>query len=157
MNIVKGDLLKLAEKGEFDVIVHGCNCHNNFGAGIALQIANRYPQADYTDKSTIRDDKTKLGTYTRSIGFSKTTKVNSFIIINAYTQYSTNVSKHVDLFEYAAFQNILNSLAEEYPDSRFGFPKIGCGLASENERRILDMIDDFSKLINGSVTVVEFG
>jgi O-acetyl-ADP-ribose deacetylase (regulator of RNase III) len=157
MNTIKGNLLDLAEQGKFDVIVHGCNAFNNFGAGIALEIANRYPQADYADKSTIRGDKTKLGTYTKSIGFSKTTKVNSFVIINAYTQYGCNASKHVDLFEYASFQNILNSLAEEYPDSRFGFPKIGCGLAGGNERRILDMIDDFSKLINGSVTVVEFG
>ena len=36
MNIVKGDLIKSAKEGQFDVIIHGCNCFNTMGAGIAL-------------------------------------------------------------------------------------------------------------------------
>jgi len=35
---IEGDLIKLAKQGEFDVITHGCNCHNIMGAGIALQM-----------------------------------------------------------------------------------------------------------------------
>jgi O-acetyl-ADP-ribose deacetylase (regulator of RNase III) len=34
-----GDLLALALAGEFDAIVHGCNCHCTFGRGIAAAIA----------------------------------------------------------------------------------------------------------------------
>ena len=31
MFVVHGDLFKLAEQGEFDIIVHGCNCFNTMG------------------------------------------------------------------------------------------------------------------------------
>jgi len=39
---VDGDLIKLALKGEFDVIVHGCNCFCQMGAGIAPQMAEAF-------------------------------------------------------------------------------------------------------------------
>ena len=38
-NEVNGDLIKLALKGNFDVIAHGCNCFCTMGAGIAPQMA----------------------------------------------------------------------------------------------------------------------
>ena len=53
-------------------------------------------------------------------------------------------------------QQILDKLAEEFPTSSFGFPSIGCGLAGGDKRRILDTIDNFSKLIEGSVTIVKW-
>lgn len=40
--IVKGDLIKLALKGEFDVITHGCNCFCTMGAGIAVPMAKEF-------------------------------------------------------------------------------------------------------------------
>ena len=45
----KGNLIDMAEAGEFDVIVHGCNCQNTMGSGIAKEMRARYPgvyQAD---------------------------------------------------------------------------------------------------------------
>ena len=39
INYVDGDLIKLAKQGRFDVIVHGCNCFCQMGAGIAPQMA----------------------------------------------------------------------------------------------------------------------
>ena len=41
MKIVEGNLLDMAVNGDFDVIIHGCNCFCNMGAGIALQIMER--------------------------------------------------------------------------------------------------------------------
>mgnify|MGYP001795501660 FL=1 len=38
MKTIKGDLVKLAIKGEFDLIIHGCNCFCTMGAGIAKTI-----------------------------------------------------------------------------------------------------------------------
>ena len=156
MKIVKGDLLTLADNGEFDVIIHGCNCYNNFGAGIAWIISQKYPSAWKADQDTVKGDKTKLGTYTQAQVLTKTNPVSTFTIINAYTQYGCNASENVDLFEYESFETLLHKLAQEYPNSSFGFPKIGCGLAGGNEKVIMDMIDRFSKIINGSVTVVEW-
>jgi hypothetical protein len=44
MKTVYGDLVKLAIAGNFDVIVHGCNCYHTMGAGIAKQIKKNYQQ-----------------------------------------------------------------------------------------------------------------
>ena len=38
MNVVTGDLLRLALDGRFDVIVRGCNCQCAMGKGIALSM-----------------------------------------------------------------------------------------------------------------------
>lgn len=150
MKIIKGDLLNLAEQGEFDVIVQGCNCFNTMGSGIARQIREQYPQAFAADCKTVSGDYDKLGTYTWC-------SAESFILINAYTQY--DFSRGSDVFEYTSFDMILQKLAHDWPAGRFGFPKIGCGLARGNETRIMGMIEDFSHTISkagGSVTVVEF-
>lgn len=151
MKTIKGNLIKLAEHGEFDVIVHGCNCFTTMGSGIARQIHESYPGAYKVDAETVRGDAEKLGTFT----FYDTGK---FIIVNAYTQYTTNgFGESNDLFEYEAFEKVLTKLAEAWPNSRFGFPLIGCGLAGGDKKRILTMIEDFSKIItDGTVTVVEF-
>jgi len=156
MKVIKGDLLKLADEGKFDVIVHGCNCFNNFGAGIAWIIAQKYIPAWKADQDTLKGDIGKLGTYTKATILTKTNPVKVFNIINAYTQYGCNISINEDLFEYDSFETILHKLAQEYPNSNFGFPKIGCGLAGGNEEKIMNMIDDFSKNVNGDVTVVEW-
>jgi O-acetyl-ADP-ribose deacetylase (regulator of RNase III) len=39
---VDGDLIKLAQRGHFDVIAHGCNCFCQMGAGIAPQMAKAF-------------------------------------------------------------------------------------------------------------------
>ena len=80
------------------------------------------------------------------------------IIINAYTQY--NMSRGTDVFEYIAFELILQKLIHTYGDKRIGLPYIGMGLAGGDKEIILDMIAEFANnvsKIGGSVTLVEFG
>lgn len=48
ITIVDGDLIKLAFEGEFDVIVHGCNCFCIQASGIAWEMSENF----YTDKYT---------------------------------------------------------------------------------------------------------
>ena len=43
--MVRGDLIKLALAGKFDVIIHGCNCMRAMGAGIAKGIKATCPEA----------------------------------------------------------------------------------------------------------------
>ena len=38
MKTVKGDLIKLALEGKFDLITHGCNSQCVMGKGIALPV-----------------------------------------------------------------------------------------------------------------------
>ena len=62
MKTIKGDLVKLAIKGEFDLIIHGCNCFCTMGAGIAKTIKQKFPEAYEADLKTEKGDKAKLGT-----------------------------------------------------------------------------------------------
>ena len=149
----KGNLLDLAEAGEFDIVVQGCNCFNTMGGGIAREIAQRYPQAMLADKDTEPGDYNKLGNWTQSWAH-----VAEFEIINAYTQY--NMSTGEDVFEYAAFALILQKLEKAYGDKRIGLPYIGMGLAGGQKETIIPMIEYFAKSVaekGGSVTLVEFG
>ena len=156
---VKGDLLDLAEAGKFTIIMHGCNCHNTMGSGIARSIRERYPQAYEADCLTVAGDKTKLGTITVSLADNKVG--SKFVIVNAYTQYNFNKGGVLnDVFEYNAFQNILNGFARDAgPNMHVGLPYIGMGLAGGDKTRIMGMIEEFAEQVSakgGSVTLVEF-
>ena len=150
----KGNLLDLAEAGDFDVIVQGCNCFNTMGGGIAREIRERYPVVASVDMETLKGDYRKLGNWTEC----DAGETNRFTIINAYTQY--NMSQGTDVFEYIAFQLILEKLAFVYPGKRFGLPYIGMGLAGGDKDIIIPMIEMFAERVTlegGSATLVEFG
>jgi len=142
-----GDLLVLADAGEFDVIVHGCNCFHTFGAGIARAIKKRWPEAYRTDvQRTLYGDRNKLGTIT-------TTSVSSSLtVVNAYTQFDYG-SKGPDV-NYEAIRAAFRRIKELYGNRelRFGIPKIGAGLAGGDWDRISRIIED--EMTTESVTVV---
>jgi O-acetyl-ADP-ribose deacetylase (regulator of RNase III) len=154
-----GNLLDMADDGQFSMIVHGCNCHHTMGSGIARQIRERYPQAYEADRETNQGDRNKLGTVSVAIGINKLG--SAFVIINAYTQFNFNSGALNDVFEYDAFQNILNGIARDAgPSMHIGMPYIGMGLAGGNKERILNIIEHFAQEISekgGTVTLVEFG
>ena len=156
----KGDLLNLAAQGKFSIIMQGCNCHNTMGSGIARQIRERYPEAYAVDCMTTSGDRTKLGTVT-IVGVDNDIG-GTLIIVNAYTQYDFNKGGEIkDVFEYDAFQKILNAFAKDAgPGMAIGLPYIGMGLAGGNKERIMGMIEEFAQKVSakgGSVTLVEFG
>jgi O-acetyl-ADP-ribose deacetylase (regulator of RNase III) len=150
----EGNLIDMAEAGEFNIIVQGCNCFNTMGGGIAREIAKRYPAAVLMDNETEKGDYNKLGNYT--LVYPEFTN-SKFLIINAYTQY--NMSRGDDVFEYTAFEMILQKLARHYPICDFGFPYIGMGLAGGNSNWIVPMLEAFAEQVEqsgGSVTLVKF-
>jgi O-acetyl-ADP-ribose deacetylase (regulator of RNase III) len=150
----KGNLLDLAEAGEFDIVVQGCNCFNTMGGGIAREIRERYPVVASVDMETVKGDYNKLGTWTEC----DAGETNRFTIINAYTQY--DMSKGTDVFEYTAFELILQKLCHAYGDRRIGLPYIGMGLAGGDKEVILEQIEHFAHKVaakSGTVTLVEFG
>ncbi len=160
LNRVKGDLLTLAERGKFDIIVHGCNCQNTMGSGIAKQIKDRYPQAFEADRKydiELNGNRyNKLGNYT--ITRFHDGDHSNFYIVNAYTQYNY-MPRGVDHFEYASFAVILAKLWHLYGNYDFGFPYIGMGLAGGDSTRIISMLEEFAVMVNekgGTVTLVEY-
>ena len=147
----KGNLLDLAEAGLFDIVVQGCNCFNTMGGVIAREFAERYPMCAEIDRLTVRCVYINLCNWTE---FDS----GKFIIIIAYTQY--NMSRGTDVFEYIAFELILQKLIHTHGDKRIGLPYIGMGLAGGDKEIILDMIAEFANnvsKIGGEVTLVEFG
>lgn len=149
LKVIDGNLIDLAEAGMFDVIVHGCNCFVTMGAGIAKEIANRYPQAYEADKNTKIADASKLGHYTFAI--AKKNEVE-FVIVNAYTQFDLGGGE--DVFDYEAFDRFLNTFKEDFKGLKMGFPLIGCGLAGGDETRVISMIKN--ALNNEDITIVRF-
>lgn len=155
LNHAKGNLIDMAEAGLFDIIVHGCNCQNVMGSGIAKELRARYPgvyQADCIATQQWKNPVGKLG------NFSTYTSAMPFIVINAYTQLHY-LPRGVDHFEYESFYLILKKL-ESLGGVRFGFPYIGMGLAGGDKTRIITMLEVFANkitVLGGSVTLVEFG
>lgn len=132
MKQIKGDLLALAKQGEFDVIVHGCNCMNTMGAGIAKQLREQFPETYEADCRTTSGDRKKLGTYTSA-------QVGDLTIVNAYTQY--NFQRDPPPVDYDAIREVFAKIAVDFKGQRIGYPMIGAGLAGGDWDRISTIID----------------
>lgn len=138
---VKGDLIKAFKNGMVDILIHGCNCFNNHGKGIALSIKNQYPEASIVDSRTIKGDKNKLGNYTVA-------KTENGSIINAYTQYNYGYGKRNA--DYDAIRNVFLNLNNAYKDQGliFGIPSVGAGLAGGDWKQIEKIINESTPDIN---------
>jgi O-acetyl-ADP-ribose deacetylase (regulator of RNase III) len=136
MKIVEGDLITFALEGQFDVIVHGCNCFCTMGAGIARVIQEEFPEAYAADLVTIKGDRNKLGNF--SFATVKRNK-HEITIVNGYTQFHF----HGDsvLVDYDAVQSLFKKVKQQYSGKRIGYPKIGAGLAGGDWPRISRIID----------------
>lgn len=155
----KGNLVDMAAQGQFSIIIHGCNCHNTMGSGIAREIREKYPSAYDADCMTVAGDPNKLGTI--SVVLVDNDIGGQFVIVNAYTQFNFNKrGENKDLFEYGAFQKILDAFVKDAgPGMNIGLPYIGMGLAGGNREKIMAMIENFATQVTekgGSVTLVAF-
>ncbi|MDO4785022.1 MAG: macro domain-containing protein [Propionibacteriaceae bacterium] len=132
-----GDLIELALGGEFDVIVHGCNCYCTMGGGIARAIRARLPEAYEADCATEAGDLSKLGSYTSAEIVRDGVR---FTVVNAYTQGGYSGSGR--LADYDAIRKVFKAIAAAYPRARIGYPKIGAGLAGGDWDTISAIIDE---------------
>lgn len=149
MNKVKGDLIKLAIEGEFDLIIHGCNCFCTMGAGIAKTIKQTFPEAYKADLATQKGDKLKLGT----ISWAKSkTKNGELIIVNGYTQFNWRGRRRK--VDYEAIKEVFKTVKEEFSGLRIGYPAIGAGLAGGDWQIISEIIEE--QLKDEDHTFVEY-
>lgn len=158
MKQTKGNLVTMFGEGQFDVIVHGCNCGNNMGDGIAKEIRDTFPYAYEVDCATKRFDKNKLGTYTSAEIWCGSTPEFLGTIINAYTQFHWyGVGKDGGpLCDYDALRSVFRQLKMDYGNrgNRFGVPAIGAARAGGDWRIISAIIDE--ELADEDVTFVEY-
>jgi O-acetyl-ADP-ribose deacetylase (regulator of RNase III) len=149
MNVIAGDLLRLALDGRFDVIVHGCNCQCRMGRGIALSIKQQFPEAYDADERTTAGDPSKLGTISTAEIDRPTAR---FTVVNAYTQLHWR-GEGV-LADYDAIRSAFRLIKQRFGGRRIGYPKIGAGLARGDWATIAAIVDE--ELAGEDHTLVEF-
>ena len=149
MNVVTGDLLRLALDGLFDVIVHGCNCQCAMGKGIALSIKQQFPEAYDADRRTPKGDRAKLGTISTAEIVRPPAR---FKVVNAYTQF--DYRGEGVLADYNAIRSAFRLIKQRFAGHRIGYPKIGAGLAKGDWAVIAAIIDE--ELAGEDHTLVEF-
>jgi O-acetyl-ADP-ribose deacetylase (regulator of RNase III) len=168
MKVAHGDLLHMAQHGDFDVIIHGCNCFNTMGAGIAKSIKQQFPAAYRADCQTQQGNPEKLGTYSSADVYCHRkqkqqratqkddqedleVQYHKLTIINAYTQFDYKPSivtnrrgQRVQVMpvNYDAIRLAFRNIKQQYTGKRLGYPKIGSGLAGGNWDVISRIIDE---------------
>ena len=138
MQVIRGDLIKYALAGEFDVIIHGCNCFNVMGAGVAKAIKKAFPQAHRADAETVKGSKDKLGSFTKA---TCSVKGHNLTVINAYTQF--DYRGPYPRVDYRAVEDVFCKIGSEYAGFKIGYPKIGCGLAGGDWAVVSQIIDRY--------------
>jgi O-acetyl-ADP-ribose deacetylase (regulator of RNase III) len=149
MKTTHGDLVRLAQAGEFELIVHGCNCFCTMGAGIAKAIKAAFPEAYEADRVTQSGSRAKLGTCTFA---AIDRNGSSLIVVNAYTQFDwKGRGTKVD---YEALRSCMRWIKGNHAGKRIGLPKLGAGLAGGDWGIIAAIIEE--ELAGEDVTLVEF-
>lgn len=149
MQIVSGDLVKLAMAGKFDVVVHGANCFCTMGAGVAKAIREAFPAAFAADEATKKGDRAKLGSISTA---TVRVRIGTVVVVNAYTQFDYR-GRGVRV-DYDAVRACFAAVKSRYPGKRIGYPKIGAGLARGDWTRIAAIID--AELDGEDHTLVEY-
>lgn len=166
----KGDLIKLAKDGHFDVITHGCNCFCTMGAGIAVPMKENF----FCDMFEMEDPKykgdiNKLGT----IDYDYITDKGDHLrisnpndqytgdilvtVVNSYTQYRYG-RNHADgdsnPVDYEAIALCMRKINHTFKGKTLGLPMIGAGLAGGDWSRIKKIIN--KELRDMDVWIVEY-
>ena len=168
--IIKGDLISLSLKGEFDVIVHGVNCFCTQKSGLAPQMVKAFGTDKFSkEQPLLKGDINKLGDIEYKyydLENNKAIPIPIFVyqskydltVINAYTQYNygKNHSDGVDKpLDYEALTLCMRKINRIFAGKKIGMPKIGCGLAGGDWNTVEKIIK--TELKNCNVTIVEYG
>jgi O-acetyl-ADP-ribose deacetylase (regulator of RNase III) len=157
MQRIRGDLLELGASGHFDVIIHGCNCMNTMGKGIALSVRQRFPDAYAVDQATEPGAREKLGTYTcAKVNCKNNNDYHVLTIVNAYTQYHYNPKFALNgvNVDYQALRDAFRRIKQDFAGQRIGYGLIGAGLAGGDWTIISEIIDE--ELVGEDHTLVEY-
>lgn len=153
MQLVSGDLLSV----ETGIIAHGVNCCGVMGSGVAKQIRAKYP--------AVFD---RYQEFVKQLGISALGNINGLSVsptlrvFNCYTQINYGslpvISRYGCHLDYAALENSLWLLAQftvQYNHEVY-IPKIGCGLAGGDWKRVEEILKKIEKYHSGSEKNFEF-
>ena len=149
VNIIKGDLIKLAKEGEFDIIAHGANCQNIMGAGIAKEIVANFYSAFEADKLF----PIPVGSPQR-LGCFSGAAFNNLYVLNFYTQFNTGKNFELNALEMCLEKLHLTGMLKG--GKTLGLPKIGCGIGGGNWEEVKELITNFALKYNYNITIVDY-
>ena len=137
MKVIKGDLIKLAKEGRFDVIIHGVNCQGVMGSGIAKQIRYEFPEAYLSYRHECQHGHGILGhvDYCPIPGLSQ-----PLMVVNAFTQDKYGRDRRY--VSYYALRQCFKKIAFAFADKRIGYPKIGADRGDGDWDKIRTIIDE---------------
>jgi O-acetyl-ADP-ribose deacetylase (regulator of RNase III) len=119
------DIVDFVEAGGAEVLVHGYNCFNTRGSGLAKEIMNKFPEVYSAVSKTKKGDRSKLGNY---LAVDVDRKGRRFTIVNAYTQY--RYGRDGDCYvDYYKTRMALSKVARDFPGRTIAINRLGCGLA----------------------------
>lgn len=132
-------------------IAHGCNLKGVMGAGIALQIKDKWPAA-------FREYKQACDKKTVKLGDVVAVHTDGRVIYNALTQKATGRGRQVD---YKAVRSAFEWMFENMKSlgcqsDVLAIPKIGAGLGGGDWAVIEEIIREVSNKHNMNVVVYEF-
>jgi O-acetyl-ADP-ribose deacetylase (regulator of RNase III) len=125
---------------------------NYMGAGIALSVRHRFPEAHAVDQATEQGSTKKLGNY--SCATVDCGAEHTLTIVNAYTQYHWSPKFGLLRADYNAIRAAFHRIKQDFAGKRIGYPLIGAGLAGGDWNVIAKIIDE--ELEGEDHTLVEF-
>ena len=174
---IEGNLITLAQQGNFDVITHGCNCFCNMKSGIAPQMDKAFGCGTFpmelrvavgydVDGEEFTYDTNNVGNINKLgqidyqnvmiykgrkvIASTSNKEVIRFVVANSYTQYTPSVE--LKPLDYEATTLCMRKINHIFKGQRIGLPRIGAGLAGGDWERIKAII--ITELKDCDVTVV---
>jgi O-acetyl-ADP-ribose deacetylase (regulator of RNase III) len=137
---VYGDIIQMGLDGELDVILQSCNCYNNMGKGLGLQMKLMIPEVYEVDCLTEKKDKTKLGTI--SYVTVDTPSGKPLTVVNCYTQYKYYDQKKKVLTQLWTIQPCMEQVKKLCTGKKIGYPMMGCGLGGGDWNQVQPIILD---------------
>lgn len=167
---IEGNIIELAKSGKYDCVVHGCNCFNNQGAGLAPQMAAAFDTDRFPMELKGKGDINKLGQIDyvhviqqadlnySSITFQGETETyftvrNTLTVINLYSQYHFGHQYGIPV-DYDAIRLGLRKINAIFKQKSILLPLIGCGLAGGDWCVVKEII--LQELRDMKVTVVHY-
>lgn len=142
--IAIGNIAEMALSGDFDVVIHGCNCQNSTGSGVAEAMFTAFPCVKEADQKTKAGDASKIGTYSYAVTQSKTG--SPLVIVNGYTQvfYGRQHYKGPP-FDIESFERLLSSIMRRFGGRglRIAYPLIGSDRGKANPEQIYNLINTY--------------
>ena len=143
-----GDVLK----SNADVILHQVNCKGKMGAGLALQIKNRYPfvYKQYATFCAQAKDSASLLGQTLIVPISDSQCIANLFAQDGYASYGFAPRC---MTNYDALRKCLKLIGKKYKGKRVALPYLlGCGLAGGDWKIVEQMIKE--ELIDCDVEIV---